>query len=161
MGDDNSNIVPIVREFTTGASRDLVSDKLDYRGFISPKALRRFAAYMNKNRRLPDQSLRPSDNWKLGIPIPVYIESLIRHANEFWEFCEDGLLLGDDAAALDEADEAVCGILFNAMGYLHERIKVLDAADAVYPGKRVPGKPPLTYRAALNLQEAHDLQEAA
>lgn len=144
----------VVRQFSTGATRDLVEDKLDLRGFISPKALRRFAAYMNKNRRLPDGSLRGSDNWKMGIPIPVYIESLIRHSIEFWELVEDGLLVSQDDAVLREADEAVCGLMFNVLGYLHERVKVLDAAETPYPGKRIPGKPPLTYPAAQELLKA-------
>lgn len=139
---------PVVREFGTGANRDLVQDKLDYRGFISPKALRRFAAYMNKNRRLADGSLRASDNWKQGIPIPVYVESMLRHSIEFWELVEDGLFSKTDEAALSEADEAVCGLFFNVMGYLHERVKLLDANDTPYPGKRACGKPPLTYQQA-------------
>lgn len=141
----------VVREFPTGAVRDLVQDKLDFRGFISPKALRRFAAYMNKNRKLADGSLRNSDDWKKGIPISVYIESLLRHTFEYWELVDDGFFLSQDEALMREADEVICGILFNAMGYIHERVKDLDSTDTPYPGKRVPGKPPLTYHAAQDL----------
>lgn len=145
---------PVVREFATGANRDRVDGKLDFRGFVSPKALRRFGAFMNKNRRLADGSLRDSDNWKKGIPISVYIESLIRHGNEFHESIEEAIdgagiekiasMAANDARLL-AADDIACALLFNIQGYLHERIKLLDATDAPYPGKRVHGKPPLGY----------------
>jgi hypothetical protein len=39
---------------TTGATRNLDEDKLDYEGFLSPYVLRRFAAYMHEHRKTPD-----------------------------------------------------------------------------------------------------------
>lgn len=154
---------PVVREFVTGANRDRVDGKLDYLGFVSSKAERRFAAYMNKNRRLADGSLRLSDNWKRGIPLPVYAESLVRHAQEIRELINDAV----DAAGIDSAagihkipadhpallaiDEAACGLYFNVQGWLHERVKALDAHNVPYPGKRVHGKPPLSYQDAERL----------
>lgn len=139
-------VAPVVRLFDTGANRDRVEGKLDFRGFISPKAARRFAAYMNKNRKLADGSLRQSDNWKLGIPIPVYIESMGRHWHELWEALEDGDWM--------LADEAACGLRFNVDGYLHERVKLMDADGTPYPGRRVPGnRPPLGYPEAQRLYD--------
>jgi hypothetical protein len=154
---------PVVREFVTGANRDRVEGKLDFLGFVSSKAERRFAAYMNKNRRLADGSLRLSDNWKRGIPLSVYAESLVRHAQEFRELVNDAV----DATGIESAanihnapvdhpallaiDEAACGLYFNVQGWLHERVKALDANNVPYPGKRVHGKPPLSYQEAERL----------
>ncbi len=144
-----------VRQFDTGANRDLATDKLDLAGFLSPKVARRFGAYMNKCRHLPDGSRRAADNWKKGIPLSVYAQSAYRHANELHELLEDAagpggidqldLVKPED---LLSADEVVCSLLFNLSGYLHERIKTLDNLEIPYPGKRVPGKPPMTYAQA-------------
>lgn len=148
---------PVVREFSTGANRDRVEGKLDFLGFVSAKAERRFAAYMNKNRRLADGSLRDGDNWKRGIPIPVYADSLARHAQEVRELINDvvdssGCITARNLtelpayhSALLAVDEAVCALYFNLQGWLHERVKAMDAANVPYPGKRVHGKPPVTY----------------
>lgn len=154
---------PVVREFSTGATRDRAEGKLDFLGFISAKAERRFAAYMNKNRRLADGSLRDGDNWKKGMPTPIYADSLARHAQEVRELINDAVdlsgcgtarqLIAVEAShpALLAVDEAVCALYFNLQGWLHERIKAMDAADVPYPGKRVHGKPPLSYPDAERL----------
>lgn len=113
-----------LRDFGTGAVRDANADKLDYRGFLSPLAMRRFAEYMHRHRRLPDGSLRSSDNWKLGIPLDSYMESLIRHV---WE-----LQLAEQGAdpslwrpgQHDDIEDVACAILFNIQGWLHERMKM-------------------------------------
>lgn len=148
---------PVVREFATGANRDRAEGKLDYLGFCSPKAQRRFGAYMNKNRRLADGSIRDSDNWQKGIPIPVYAESLMRHAQEVHELIRDAVratkigahrLLTDapvDHPAMLAIDEAVTALFFNAQGWLDARVVAMDDLGVPYPGKRVHGKPPLSY----------------
>lgn len=154
---------PVVRTFNTGANRDRAEGKLDFLGFLSPKAERRFAAYMNKNRRLGDGSLRDGDNWKRGIPLPVYADSLARHQQEVRELindlvdasgCESARAILDippDHPTLLAIDEAACALFFNVQGWLHERVKALDAAGVPYPGRRVHGKPPLTYPEAQHL----------
>lgn len=103
-----------MRVFDSGATRDDNARKLDYRGFISPKAMHRFAEFMDQHRMQADGQLRGSDNWKLGIPIPSYVESLIRHTFDFWALYEDGKWV--------EAEELACAILFNVQGFLHERM---------------------------------------
>jgi hypothetical protein len=150
--------MPVVREFATGANRDRVEGKLDYLGFTSAKADRRFAAYMNKNRRLADGSLRDGDNWKRGIPLPVYADSFARHAQEVREAINDAVdqtgviaarLIQDapqDHPALLAIDETMTAMRFNVDGWLHERVKAMDALGNPYPGKRGEhGKPPMTY----------------
>jgi len=102
-------------EFGTGATRSGADGKLDYRGFISPLAMKRFAQYMDKHRRQADGQLRQSDNWKKGIPLESYTESLVRHVFEFWEHWD-----GED---LEAAEETMCAIMLKVQGWLHEREK--------------------------------------
>jgi 5'(3')-deoxyribonucleotidase len=111
--DGLGNTVPPVRKFETGATRDQDVDKYDYEGFISPTALERFGAYMHKNRFQRDGSVRDSDNWQKGIPKSSYVKSLIRHAFEVWRDWRKGVVNQD----------ALCAVLFNAQGLLHEDLK--------------------------------------
>lgn len=106
------------RTFSSGATRDTAQDKLDYEGFLSPMALERFAQYMHKNRLMADGTVRDSDNWQKGIPRTVYMKSLWRHLKELWSI-HRAPRLGVDM----ETEEALCGIIFNAQGYLHEHLK--------------------------------------
>jgi len=105
-----------MRTFDTGATRDTDSDKYDYEGFLSPLALEAFGAYMHKNRIQPDGNLRDSDNWQKGIPFAVYMKSNWRHFMAAWKIHRQG-------GSREEMVEALCGILFNTMGYLHELLK--------------------------------------
>jgi len=107
---------PVVRTFNTGANRDTDTDKFDYEGFLSPLVLERYAAYMHKNRLLKDGSLRDSDNWQKGIPKNVYMKSAWRHLMEWWRLHRSVVT----PTGRPLLEEAICGVLFNAMGYLHE-----------------------------------------
>lgn len=104
-----------MRKFDTGATRDDDADKLDYEGFLSPEVLRCFAEYMHMNRRLADGTMRASDNWQKGIPREAYMKSAWRH---FWEWWASHRY-GDRVAR----QRAVCALLFNVMGYLHEDLR--------------------------------------
>jgi hypothetical protein len=106
-----------VRQFDTGATRDIDVDKYDYEGFLSPLVIERYGAYMHKNRLQRDGSLRDSDNWQKGIPLAAYIKSMYRHFMSVWKLYR-GLKSEEDL------EEALCGVLFNSMGYLHEVLKV-------------------------------------
>lgn len=114
-----------VRTFGSGATRDTAENKLDYEGFLSPLAIRRYAEYMHKNRVQSDGSLRDSDNWQKGIPVCVYMKSKWRHFMDTWTKHRSHGALLDDAkygvsfSALDGLEEALCGELFNTLGYLH------------------------------------------
>jgi hypothetical protein len=103
------------RVFETGANRDTDEGKLDFEGFLSPLVLERYAQYMHKNRKLKDGSLRDSDNWQKGIPIPVYMKSAWRHFFSVWK--------NHRAGTLDAAQEDICALMFNIMGMLHEMLK--------------------------------------
>ena len=109
--------VGAIRTFETGATRDTDAGKPDYEGFLSPLVLERYAEYMNRHRRQPDGSLRDSDNWQLGIPKHQYMKSLWRHFMDVWKIHR--------GCATREAliEEALCALLFNTMGYLHETLK--------------------------------------
>lgn len=106
----------IIRQFSTGANRDLDTNKLDYEGFLSPLVLEAFATYMNFNRVLADGSVRDSDNWQKGIPLDVYMKSGYRHFIDFWKAhrghtVKEGIVW------------AILGLMFNLQGYLHELLK--------------------------------------
>jgi hypothetical protein len=112
---------PAIRTFSTGASRDQDVSKLDYEGFLSPLALHAFAAYMHKNRQMADGSLRDSDNWQKGIPTDAYMKSMWRHFFDVWSHHRGADLSDEDMRS------ALCGLLFNVMGYLHEHEKSSSA----------------------------------
>lgn len=113
-----------IRQFSTGATRDTDAGKLDFDGFLSPLVLRRYADYMHGHRKLPDGSLRASDNWSLGIDREVYMKSLWRHFFAVWEE-NKGIETPDGLVA------NLCAVLFNASGMLHE---VLKAQNDHTPG---------------------------
>ena len=103
-----------MRTFNTGATRDTEDGKLDYEGFLSPVALRRYAEYMHKHRIQSDGSLRSSDNWQKGIPLDAYMKSGFRHFMDWWA-------IHRTEEAFDEwGEDAICALIFNAFGYLHE-----------------------------------------
>ena len=105
-----------IRKFDSGATRDMDTNKLDYEGFFSPVVMQRYAEYMHRNRRMLDGSLRASDNWQKGIPIEQYMKSLARHFMEVWLW-KRGMPIKDTIS------NALCGVMFNAMGMLFEMIK--------------------------------------
>lgn len=106
----------IVRKFSTGATRDTEEGKPDYEGFLSPLVIKRFGEYMNKHRTQSDGSLRDSDNWQKGMPKDTYIKSGFRHFMDWW-------LEHRGFKSRDGVEDALCGLLFNVQGYLHEVLK--------------------------------------
>ena len=105
-----------MRYFKSGASKDDDELKYDYEGFLSPLVLERFAEYMTKHRKQVDGKLRDSDNWQKGISKEVYIKSAWRHFLDWWKEHRG-------FNSRDGIEEAVCGLLFNVMGYYHEYLK--------------------------------------
>jgi hypothetical protein len=105
-----------MRTFDTGATRNPDDDKLDFEGFLSPQVLERYSQYMHQHRKQEDGTMRESDNWQLGIPMVQYMKSGWRHFFDWWKRHrknDKGLLL----------EETLCGVIFNASGYLHEILK--------------------------------------
>ncbi len=106
------------RTFETGANRNSDEGKLDYEGALSPLVLKRCAEYSLKHNVMEDGSIRTADNWQKGMPLGVYMESAFRHFVAWWGWHRDPLNLeGTDV------EEAICGLLFNASGFLHELLK--------------------------------------
>jgi len=109
-----------MRTFDTGATRDSDDTKLDYEGFLSPVALKRYAMYLNEHRIQADGKMRDSDNWQKGIPLDTYMKSMFRHFMDLW-FRHRGYCVFDDRDTHEiTSEEALCAVIFNAFGYLHE-----------------------------------------
>ena len=115
--DTGGPVPPAKRVFDTGATRDTESGKLDFEGFLSPLVLKRYAKYLNGHRTMSDGSTRDSDDWQKGIPLDVYMKSAWRHFMDMWSYHR--LWLPDIGNFMEDA---MCAILFNVMGYLHERL---------------------------------------
>lgn len=108
------------RQFATGATRDADHTKLAFSRFLSAFVLKRFAEYMNGKRtsNVPaGQTLREPDNWKKGIPLDAYMDSLFRHVFELWLYHTRG-----QAADMtpDQVEDTLMAIIFNVQGYAHE-----------------------------------------
>lgn len=104
------------RTFATGATRDTDAGKLDYEGFLSPLVLKRYAEYMHSHRKQSDGKLRDADNWQKGIPRSAYMQSGWRHFMDWW-------MEHDGYATEAGMEAALCAVIFNASGYLHEVLK--------------------------------------
>ena len=105
-----------IRQFETGATRDSDKDKFDYEGFLSPIVLQAYGEYMHKHRLQPDGKLRDSDNWQKGMPKSEYMKSTFRHFMDVW-------LEHRGYKSRDGIKDALCGLIFNSMGYLFEILK--------------------------------------
>lgn len=133
----SSKIEPLVVGFEGGALRSNGANRIDPLGYISPKAMQVYYEYMLKNQQLPDGRRRRSDNWKAGMPVPRYASSLMRHTHDFhthWDELKHGSA-PDDFATLQLVREALCGILFNTIGMLHEMEMGADILDEEGPGR--------------------------
>ena len=112
-----------IREWDTGGKRDTEEGKLDYEGFLSPVVIQRFALYMHKHRKMKDGSYRDSDNWQRGFGTfkehaVTCMKSLTRHFMHVWRIHRC-----DEECALDDLEEALCGVMFNTMVWLHRLLK--------------------------------------
>jgi len=104
------------RTFDTGANRNSDEGKLDYEGAFSPLVLRRCAEYSLKHNAMEDGSMRAADNWQKGMPLSVYMKSMWRHFMFVWTSHRGGYFS-------HMMEDALCGVIFNASGYLHELLK--------------------------------------
>ena len=113
----------VFRTFETGATRDTDDGKLDPEGFLAPAVLERYSQYLHKHRKMRDGSQRASDNWQKGLPRSVYMKSLLRHLLAVW--------LWHRTSKQPEGgiQDALCGVMFNAMGYLFELLREGQADD--------------------------------
>lgn len=118
-----------MRKFETGATRDSDENKPDYEGYYSPPVVEAFGRYMTRHRVQADGHLRDSDNWQRGIPLEAYMKSLFRHFVDAWRIHRGGA--GD-------MEEALCAMLFNVQGYLHEYLKVFTYGPLTPPRADAP-----------------------
>ena len=109
-----------MREFETGATRGSNEKKLDYEGFLSPVVLKCYASYMHEHRKQVDGKLRASDNWQKGMPKDEYMKSLLRHTIDVWTLHRGRMVIDPETGSVVTLREALCGVLFNAMGMLFE-----------------------------------------
>lgn len=114
-----------IRTFDTGANRGSEEGKLDYEGALSPLVLERYAEYLHEHRELPDGTTRDSDNWQKGMPLSVYMKSAWRHLHSWWK-AHRGWFSNPLTSKIDREkalEDAICAVIFNAGGYLHELLK--------------------------------------
>lgn len=119
-----------MRTFDTGATRDSEAGKFDYEGFMSPLVVRRFGAYMYSHRVQADGALRSGENWQRGIPKEVYIKSAFRHFVDWW-------LAHRGHRPAKVMEDALCGLLFNVQGYLHELL--IERARGTHEQEKLDG----------------------
>lgn len=112
-----------IRKFKSGASRDTNEGKIEYARHLSPEVIKFFCEYMHKHRKLPGGSLRDPDNWKKGFPKQSYVDSGFRHFMEMWLLHEKRKTKKLTQKESEEFKDALCGIMFNAIGHLHEELK--------------------------------------
>ena len=114
-----------VRQFDTGATRDPDASKPDYEGYLSPLVIERYGRYMLSHQETP-AGPRASDNWQLGIPQAEYLKSAQRHNLDLWL-----LHRGYRGVYTQDVQDALCALLFNISGYLHEELKAVKSVRAV------------------------------
>jgi hypothetical protein len=112
-----------MRQFESGATRDTDNDKLDFEACLCPLALERYAEYMLACSYLPDGTRRPDDNWQKGINKISYMKSLMRHTHHLWKLHRGYEVMDKKTGTPVDIEDALCAVLFNTFGYLHEHLK--------------------------------------
>jgi len=119
----------VMRQFSTGATRNEDSHKNDYEGYLCPLVIRRFGDYMTLHRKQADGKLRDSDNWQKGIAKDVYVKSLFRHFMDLWSIQRGHVVIDSEDGHEVTEEEACCAIMFNVMGFLHEHLKAKNKKE--------------------------------
>ncbi len=112
-----------MRQFKSGATRNIDNNKFDYEGFNSPFVEQRFAEYMHGHRTQKDGTIRDSDNWQKGIPLDAYMKSIKRHTQDLHLLHRGGKPIDPDTGKPCTKQDLLCAIRFNVNGYLHEELK--------------------------------------
>jgi hypothetical protein len=108
MKEQKSNI----RHFNTGAVRGDNAEKEDYVETISWTGMKRYAIYMTGK-----QSKYGRGNWRKGIPIGSYEESLMRHVQKY-------LANKYENAGSEPEEDHLAAIIFNTLGIMNEEEKM-------------------------------------
>ena len=97
-----------VREFKSGAIRDNDDSKEDYIETISWRSMKRYAQYMTGKKKKYG-----TGNFKKGIPIESYEQSLLRHVQKYLENkYEEGTVERDE--------DHLSAMVFNIFGIMYE-----------------------------------------
>ena len=98
----------MVTKFKSGAIRDNQESKEDYIETISWTAFKRYAQYMTGKKKKYGEG-----NFKKGIPIESYEQSLVRHVQKY--------LANKYEGGIDEKEEDhLSAMVFNIFGIIHE-----------------------------------------
>lgn len=106
-----------MRIFPSGATRDDKTHKRTYSAYFSPLAMLAYGDYMLHHEQT-ELGRREPDNWKKGIPQKEFFNSLGRHYIDLWLHME-----GFGHLARHSMQDALCAIIFNSQGLLHEYLK--------------------------------------
>jgi hypothetical protein len=82
---------------------------------------------MHAHRVQADGNVREANNWKKGMSPEVYLESMFRHVMDLWILQEGGSFIDVNTDEGFQVEEALCAIMFNAEGMLHEILKDQDS----------------------------------
>lgn len=100
-----------MKHFASGAVRDDDNEKEDYIETISWRAFKRYAQYMTGKKKKYGQG-----NFKKGIPIESYEQSLVRHLQKYLENkYENG--------QVEKTEDHLSAMVFNIFGIMHEENK--------------------------------------
>lgn len=97
-----------ITKFETGAIRDSQDGKEDYIETISWTAFKRYAQYMTGKKKKYG-----SGNFKKGIPVENYEQSLMRHVQKYLENKYEG-------GIIEKEEDHLSAMVFNIFGIMHE-----------------------------------------
>lgn len=100
-----------ITKFATGAIRDSQKNKEDYIETISWRAMKRYAQYMTSKK-----TKYGSGNFKKGIPIESYEQSLVRHLQKYLENKYE-------KGQVEKDEDHLSAMVFNLFGIMHEEGK--------------------------------------
>jgi hypothetical protein len=100
-----------IRKFTTGAIRDLDDTKEDYIETIPWRAFKRYAQYMTGKKKKYG-----AGNFKKGIPIESYEQSLVRHLQKYLENKYEG-------GTVEKEEDHLSAMMFNIFGIMFEECR--------------------------------------
>lgn len=107
-----------VRTFETGATRSPLGSKLQYSKFMDSRVIKRYCEYLNHHRVQTDGKVREPDNWKSGIPVTSYVDSMQRHYMDIWLWHQEYTV-----EMSEDIETALCALLFNVQGLLFEVLR--------------------------------------
>lgn len=100
-----------ITQFETGAIRDSQEGKEDYIQTFSWTAIKRYSQYMTGKKAKYGEG-----NFKKGIPIENYEQSMLRHVQKYLANKYEG-------GTEEKEEDHLSAILFNVFGIMHEELR--------------------------------------